>query len=206
MKSTNVLFSSYKKDGKNTIILILMAAFIIGLALIPASESANAASSGTCGDDLTWTLDDDGNLTISGTGDMYDYPCIGPWEYSVETVSIGMDVTSIGSYAFSGCPSLSSVGIPSSVTSIGSYAFSYSSLSSLEIPSSVTSIGRYAFSGCSSLSSLEIPSSVASIGDSAFANCTSLVSVSIPDSVTSIGDSACEGRIEVDRLSWRVFG
>ncbi len=66
-------------------------------------------------------------------------------------------VTSIGSYAFSGCSGLTSVTIPGSVTSIDSYAFSgCSGLTSVTIPGSVTSIGSYAFSGCSGLTSVTI--------------------------------------------------
>lgn len=65
--------------------------------------------------------------------------------------------------------------IPATVTSIGSFAFSgCSGLTSITIPSSVNSIGRYAFSGCSGLTSIVIPSSVDSIGDNVFMGCSGL--------------------------------
>ena len=69
----------------------------------------------------------------------------------------------------------SSYTIPNSVTSIGSYAFSgCNNLTSITIPNSVTSIGSYAFSGCDNLTSITIPNSVTSIGIYAFRNCDNL--------------------------------
>ena len=54
----------------------------------------------------------------------------------------------------------------SSITTIDSYSFQYcSSITSITIPSSVTTIGIWAFSYCSSLSNITIPSSVTTIGD-----------------------------------------
>ena len=128
---------------------------------------------GSCGDNLVWTLNGDGLLTISGSGKMTEYTredhggdedwywvCTSPFSGSIyndsygfgneiKSVVISKGITSIGDYAFSGCTGLTSVSIPSSVTSIGSSAFSYCySLTSVSIPSSVTSISNYAFSNC----------------------------------------------------------
>jgi hypothetical protein len=78
--------------------------------------------------------------------------------------------------------------VPNSVTSIGSFAFdTCTSLTGVTIPNSATSIGDGAFYQCSSLTSVTIGDSVTSIGDDAFYNCTSLNNVTIPDSVTNIG-------------------
>ena len=84
-----------------------------------------------------------------------------------------------------------SITIPDGVTSIGSYAFyNCTSLTSITIPDGVTSIGESAFYNCTSLTSITIPDGVTSIRSYAFYNCTSLTSITIPDSVTYIGEHA----------------
>ena len=159
----------------------------------------NIYDSGSCGENVTWTLTADGTLTISGTGAMtdYTYDSRSPW-YSCRThikrVVMQQGVTSIGDHAFWDCSGLTSVTIPDGVTSIGDSAFSgCTALTSVTIPGSVTSIGGGAFSGCTSLTSVAIPSSVTEIGGSAFSGCSGLTSVTIPDGVTSIGGDAFSG-------------
>ncbi len=159
-----------------------------------AASNLMAASSGNCGVDVTWTMDDNGVLTIEGSGAMSDYtagPTV-PWYGKTVTSAVIADgVTTIGNYAFYGCSVLTSVNIPNSVTSIGDRAFyNCSGLTSITIPNSVTSIGDYAFYYCSGLTSVTIGNSVTSIGMSAFIGCSSLTSVIIPNSVTSISDRA----------------
>ena len=158
-------------------------------------------------DNLTWKLDADGTLTISGTGAMKNYdskknrnPVYN--NSNVKKVVIEDGVTSIGNYAFTYCVSLTSITIPDSVTSIGYYAFFYcKSLTSITISDSVTSIGNYAFFYCRSLTSITIPDSVTSIGNDAFSNCRSLTSITIPDSVTSIGNDAFYGCSSLQTIS-----
>ena len=155
---------------------------------------ASTVKSGMCGDNLTWTLNDDGVLAISGTGVIKDsaFDSTGK-QPEIKTAIIGDGVTSIGNNAFFNCGGLTSVEIPDSVTSIGYGAFSYCrGLTSVEIPDSVTNIGYSAFSYCSSLTSVMIPHGILTIGPYVFYDCSSLTSVTIPDSVTSIGDSVFE--------------
>ena len=185
---------------KKRLLSFVLAALMIASLLPATALAADIVDSGTCGaegdgSNLTWTLDSDGVLTISGTGAMKEYdPYKAPWYGSssrVKSAVIAEGVTSIGGKAFLDCTSLTSVTIPDSVTSIGKQAFMYcTSLTGVTIPDSVTSIGSSAFSYCKSLTSVTIPNSVTSIGGQTFMSCSSLTSVTIPNSVTSIGGCA----------------
>ena len=185
---------------KKRIFSFVLAVLMIASLLPATALAADIVDSGTCGaegdgSNLTWTLDSEGVLTISGSGDMHDYSA--PWYGSrsrVKSAVIADSVTSIGKYAFYDCTSLTSVTIPDSVTLIDNGVFNgCTSLTSVTIPDSVTSIGADAFSYCRSLTSVTIPNGVTSIGNGAFRDCKSLASVTIPDSVTSIGGAAFNG-------------
>ena len=150
--------------------------------------------------EITWTLSDDGTLTISGTGDIPDYNCSdysysdwdAPWSflrYDIKKVEIKNGVTSVGKNAFCWCENLTSVAIPNSVTSIGEYAFYWcENLTSVILPNSVTAIGKYAFYYCVNLTTVNLPNSVTSIGEYAFYGCSGLSAINIPNSMTSIED------------------
>ena len=172
-----------KKRLLSTLLAAVMVLTMLPLALVDTAYAAETANSGTCGDNVTWRLSDDGVLTISGTGDMADFEWDGtPWcsvSSQVKSVVIKDGVTSIGDCAFGGCISLTSVSIPDGVISIGFAAFeSCSLLTGVTIPNSVTGIGDYAFGYCSSLISVTIPGSVTSIGEAAFAGGSTSVNVS----------------------------
>ncbi len=176
-----------KRFGK---LLVLLAGVLLCALLLPGKDAraAEIVDIGTCGGEgdgtnLTWMLDTEGTLTISGTGVMknYYYNNYSRWPKSIKTVIIGNGVTSIGSEAFGNCSSLSSVTIPDSVTSIGRSAFNgCSGLASVTIPDSVTSIGNSAFCDCISLTSVTIPNSVTKMGEQIFGGCTSLTSLTLP--------------------------
>ena len=96
--------------------------------------------SGSCGDNMTWRYDDTNTLTISGSGNMYDY-CdstekgnLPPWAYYKDMISyltIEDGVNGVGNHAFDGCRiqgtysdhNMSVLHIPASVTHIGEEAF-----------------------------------------------------------------------------------
>ena len=105
---------------------------------------------GTCGDYLNWSITGNYVLTISGTGEMYDYTgSDSPWYLYKDMITVIVvedGVTSVGNYAFYDCYNVTSVDLGATVSAIGEYAFYYIYNSiELIIPSSVTTIGQYAF-------------------------------------------------------------
>ena len=137
-----------------------VCAFILCLAfcaaLLPGNVwAAEIVDYGTCGDNLTWTLDCEGTLTISGTGELADTF----WEHgnSIISVVISDGVTIIGNNVFSGLEKLKYVSIPETVTEIGAWAFAAcKSLENIQIPKGVSYIWYWAFSDCVKLSDIYV--------------------------------------------------
>ena len=160
-------------------ITILTIAFLLSGLMC---ANVFAAATGRCGDSIKWTLDDSGNLTLSGSGEMWNYGYVtSPFkDYGIKTVTIEYGITSIGDYVFRGCCGMTELTLPNSVTSIGDNAFEgCSGLTELTLPNSVTSIGDYAFFGCSGLTELTLPNGVMSIGDIAFTYCSGLEKITV---------------------------
>lgn len=148
---------------------------------------------GANGDNVTWKLLSNGNLTISGNGAIADnYSKFG--KLYIRNVIIESGVTTIGSWAFARCDDLESIEIPDTVTNIGDSAFSgCSSLKAVSLPAGVTNIGTAAFFNCKSLESIVIPDGITSIAELTFCGCKNLTNVSIKKSVTYVGKKAFDG-------------
>ena len=163
---------------------------------------------GSCGENLTWLFDSDtGELTISGTGDMYDYIVdyedfinlidTRPWGKlmgRVKQIVVCEGVTSIGAYAFA-CqeeiePQIESVMLPTTLLSIGNFAFQYcETLTDISIPANLTTIGTDAFAYCENLERIALGDKVTSIGSGAFSWCLNLEKVILGEGITSIEHS-----------------
>ena len=192
-------------------------------------SKAGIVAAGTCGENLTWTLDEEGLLTVSGTGAM-DSKAGKVWDdykKEIKQVVVETGVTTVDDNAFWNCIYLTSVELPASVTAIGSKAFAYcyslltaviangvttigdeaflycQHLTSVELPASVTAIGSKAFAYCHSLTAAELSEGVLSIGDSAFDYCDRLASVEIPASVNSIGKNAFSECLELKNITFK---
>ncbi|MBE6900073.1 MAG: hypothetical protein E7479_05340 [Ruminococcaceae bacterium] len=162
----------------------------------------DAIASGYCGGEgngtnLTWTLTNDGTLTISGEGEMADYneyDNIAPWiEYSplLETLVLGNGITTIGECAFYDCKNfMGALNLPESLKEIEDFAFFKCEgfTGKLKIPKNVTLIDSFAFWGCTGFNDeLEFGEKVEIIGHFAFEKCTGFnKTVVLPESIREI--------------------
>ena len=152
----------------------------------PTDHGANVSwpVTGTCGDHLTWHLSEEGTLTISGSGAMYDYysyeeyPTWNDYVWNIKSVVIGKDVETVGAYAFYYSTALENVTFEGE-TEIGESAFYYCpALKQVSMPN-VTVIGDGCFFDCESLMSVAIGPNVHSIGIQAFYGCKSLSAITV---------------------------
>ena len=156
---------------------ILMATAAV-LLLLTALTAFAADPSGKCGENLSWKLEANGTLKISGEGDMTDYAADGepasPFTSlgsEVKAVTVGPGVTSVGDNAFYECYNVADVTLPEGLTRIGEGAFYYCrELTEISVPAGVTEIGRRAFRGCLALETISLPDSLTRIGEKAFAD------------------------------------
>lgn len=167
--------------------------------------NATVSHSGTCGENVTWSLDSDGVLTISGTGAMGDYDVkestdsVKPEYYTyrsdIKSIVIEEGVTGIGKYAFQYLSSATSVTFPSTLTTIRAGAFyTCAGLTEVVIPEHVTTLEDGGiFQDCYALKSVTLPSTMTGIPGGLFYGCRELTYVDIPDGVTSIGVNAFAG-------------
>lgn len=165
------------------------------------------------GKDLSWTLDNNGVLTITGSGAMKDYPRYEnqrpDWylnhKDSIRSVVLDNKITHIGDYAFDGCTSIKSVrytgytgnagvALPESVTTIGVHAFSDTGVTgTLKLPEHLTEIDSLAFYHCRKLNGeLKLPDTVKEIGGFAFNSCGFTGKLELPAILENIGNDAFE--------------
>lgn len=155
----------FRKTAAAVIALTLCNTANVGILLKNTVETypinaiaADIVSSGTTGvnENIKWTLDSNGVLTISGEGEIIDqqYTNTSVWyaNEKIKSIVIENGVTKIGAFAFNKCTSLTSVILPDSMKYIGDKAFdNCTSLKSVSLGSNDVLIGKKAFRGCDKL-------------------------------------------------------
>ena len=197
-------------------LLSALLALAMLLALLPTAAFADDGNN-KCGEDLTWKLDSDGTLTISGTGAMEDYGRqsnqSAPWSgKNIINVVIGDGVTTIGKYAFQDCTNLKNVTFPSSIETIEKWAFyGCVALESVDLShlNDLEQIKSNAFNNCAALKTVKLPQNgkLNTIGVDAFSFTNSqpapqITEITIPASVTTIGDGAFEGCSKLKKVTF----
>ena len=181
------------------------------LLVLSVSCGVRAEESGSCGEDLTWSLSG-GTLTLSGTGAMTDFPeqTMAPWydqRGEIRSLSLPEGLTAIGDLAFYGCEALTVVNIPDTVTSIGQYAFAgCTGMTMLDLGSGLQTVEEGAFSDCVSLAALQLPQGLRCIGTKAFYRCESIPALTVPEGVEHLGMSSfayCKGLVSA-RVDARI--
>ena len=198
------------KTRKIRLLSALLAVAMLFALMPTAAFAATEVASGTCGaedNNLTWTLDSDGTLTISGTGAMKEYEDYTkrPWvahKNEIKKVVIGENVTTIGKHAFEDCSQLSTVELPQNgnLKKIGFNAFGYLTsesapiITEIKIPNSVEEIAPSAFDHCTKLATVTFApgSKLKTIGRNAF-QYTAIEEVRIPASVEQLGTNPMYG-------------
>lgn len=179
------------------------------------SGGSNNQGQNSAGETYTlfdYTLDDNGNATITGykgnawtliipkTLDGHKVVTIGRNAFAksqskayLKTVVIPEGVTSIASGAFSGCLVLQKVTFPSTLKEIKRSAFYQCvELTSVELPAGLEILDCYAFSECTALRRVTLPVNftIGNDGDiphnGPFEGCTSLTNVIFPKGITRI--------------------
>ncbi len=173
------------------------------LAAVELNEDENVRSSGSCGTYVTYTWYKNGDMVISGTGDMTDYTAFndphstgnrspwagwreyyqngyaGYWKYyypykEIYKIAFEGRITGIGDYIFSECENIKG---------------------ELTLPTTLKRIGKCSFHSCSGFTGpFLLPAQVATIDVAAFYGCSGFSgNLYLPDSVTQLGGSAFSG-------------
>lgn len=161
----------FNSDGKKTVFYHINPA-----AYSPLTEE----------EALFYTVDENGNATITGISNLFMDD-----ELVIPEVIDGHPVVAIGASAFkSSKNAFSSVVIPGCVKTIAEYAFNNKGgLKSITLGKGIETIGDYAFSG-TDIESITIPDSVTSMGSDAFSYCDNVTELTIPGSIKTIANSA----------------
>lgn len=203
------------KKSVIALLLILTTIFVMCFSSTTtfAAEST-VVQKGTCGENIQWSLDNNGVLKLTGTGGTGDFPYSEHpgwyrYAYDIKRIEIGEGITSIGWLAFDKCDNVTEIVIPKGIKEISSGAFSFyhpkkvvigdlsSYMSAFDENCSYLSSPLYygadLYINGSKVKELIIPEGTKSIGDGAFAGCKSIEKVIIPASVESIGLHAFYG-------------
>ncbi len=201
--------------------ITLILTVFLGSLITSVSANSQSATKGKWGDNITWNINSEGTLTLSGTGKMkegtsYHYtsdeedddifiPEVYPWiEYhakKIRKIIIGEGIINISAQAFQNT-NLEKVVFPTTLESIDEDAFRFSdNLTKVVLPNKVSKINSFAFADCSNLVYVKM-TKVKTIGSLAFSNCKKLTSITLPQTVESIGSQAFSKCLKLENITF----
>ena len=210
--------------------LLFSTVLVLALSIGVVKADTKVLEQGYCGAEVFWTLDNDGLLTISGSGNMYDnyHASYAPWDkYSnlIKKVVIEEGITKIGDRAFTTCTNITDIILPEGLYYIGDSAFG-GNKETLKLPSSIQAIGdgnkfknvyisdlknwcNIDFGGPVAtnlyvndelLTDLVIPKGVIEIGQYVFQGNEGIKSISRTNNVVTISDYAFSNNINLENV------
>lgn len=197
--------SATKPFGKKLLSLVLCVCMLTTM-LLALPISVFAASSGTCGENATWSYEN-GTLTISGTGTVYYvYGSERLDELTIKSIVINPGITEVANSALCDMEYVENISLPNTLRLIGPYAFGgLVNLKNINLPNGLEKIGGYSFSGCTSLSTVSISGSVTYIASDAFDGCANIKEFIVDSSNKNYsalnGDLYSKGRTELLRYA-----
>ena len=177
-----------------SILLIMLSTAILGITTNTVSASSTnsdtSVASGNCGENITWSLNSNGLLTITGEGAMSGSECAwANYNDQVKEVKFVGNITSISANAFESNTNLTSIVLPDTLTSIGRRAFAEcTNLKNVTFPKGLITVGTSAFYKCTALEQVDLPEDLLYLNEYAFAECTSLKNIIIRASTVLVGD------------------
>ena len=168
--------------------LFLSLVLLLNIALTCQISALAATVSGTCGKNVSWSLNlDTGKMTVSGKGEIENKSLEWPWESykdRITAIDINDGITDIGCYAFQSCKSLKEVSLPNTLKTLSYNVFYYcKSLKEVSLPDSLVSMGHYCFAE-TGIESVTLPRNMdCSINESfsCFADCFKLKSINVAE-------------------------
>ncbi len=178
-------------------LVMMLSVMVFGAAPVFAETDH-----GDCGEGVSWTLNDEGTLTINGNGKVDDYResnqppervISSPWfkhKKEIKKAVIGKGVTP-GKLMFARLSYLEDVSFPDGIEEIPDGMCAYcGQLRTVSLPSSVKRIGSAGFLSCKRLKSVLLPEGLTQIDASAFENTLALQHIDFPLTLERIGSHA----------------
>lgn len=171
----------------------------VSVSVNSVSGNSTKETGNQCGETLYWNLDAKGVMTISGTGEMWDFindpayyvyhEC--PWESrkaEIKSVKFESGITYIGAGAFMGCENLKNVTFADTIEVIGFVAFwNCKKLENFVLPAGLRTLGQQCFDGCETITKVVIPDTVNFLDGQIFSRASSLKELYIGGSLDAPG-------------------